>query len=153
MALSFARTLSLPVPAGRSSFTRGVLALFIAPLLATPPATLLLSLTAGSPLQMDAAALDMTHELFGMAAALIRLTLMFGLPTWGLLHLLRRESALTYGAAGGLEALSAAIAVSYGFTDGVRTDQIGAIAVAGIVGTLIALLFWAIARAPGKANP
>jgi hypothetical protein len=150
--MAFPAMIVAPSP-NRSSWTRGAVALILAPLLASVPAGLLLGMGYPSALALEDGPLDMARGLFALAPLLIRVTLMAGLPTWLLLRLIRRESALIYGAAGALEALGFAVAISYGFTDGVRLDQLPSIAEACITGALTATLFWAIARQPEMSAP
>ena len=127
----------------RTSLTRGMVGLLLAPLLASPAVILLLALPDGlSHLSPD------DFFSLGPVRGLLWPTLMFGLPTWGLLRLVRRESALAYGLAGAAEALAVALWVGYAFTGGVRADQGTTIAIATATGALIALLFWIIARPP-----
>jgi hypothetical protein len=133
---------------GRSAAGRGAIALLAAPVLMTIPLALLIylsSLHGGFFLPAPGSAI---HSFVGLATAMIKLTLLFGIPTWAVLRLIRRESGLAYALAGLAWGVLAIIWLSYAFRDGWSADQVPNAIFAGLSGACIAATFWSIARDP-----
>ncbi len=133
---------------GRSAIERGVVALLAAPVLMAIPVALLIQLSSlhgGYVLPRPSSAI---HSFAGLAMAMIKLTLLFGIPTWIVLRLVHRESGLAYALAGLTWGVLGTIWLSYAFRDGWSADQVPNAAFAGLLGASIAVTFWSIAREP-----
>lgn len=136
---------------GRSSLTRGVFALFLAPVLAAGPVAGLIFLDANHgllPLPDIGAAL---FRVTGLAGALLKSATLFALPTWLFLRAIRQESGWIYAGLGFCEAMAAAIFFATSFNGYFRVDLTADFLFAGLVGAVIAILFWLIARDPKEA--
>ena len=142
---------SLYLGAGRSSALRGMLALFVAPvLIAFPLAAFLYTLDVlhgGGGLPTAAT------SLVRLALGLVRLTLVFGTPVWLILRLIRRESGWVYLLAGLTEGLLISIALGYGFSRDFPRDLMPYVLLAGAIGVSVAAVFWFLARDPTMQQP
>jgi hypothetical protein len=137
---------------GRSSWRRGLAALFVAPVLATIPvgAALALSDIQGGSLYVPP--LVAGRAFVVLAIALLKLTILLGGPSWPFLRLIRQESGWIYGLVGLAEALAAVVGLSYSFNGYFRDDQIMEFLFVGLVGAIMGSLFWWIARDPREAQ-
>jgi hypothetical protein len=133
---------------GRSSFARGVLALFLAPVLAAfPVAGLMFFVSNHGLLPLP----DLSMAIFrvtGLAGALLKSATLFALPTWLFLRLIRQEVGWAYAGLGFCEAMAAAIFFTTSFNGYFRADLTADFLLAGLVGAVIASLFWLIAKDP-----
>lgn len=136
---------------GRSSFTRGVFALFLAPVLAAVPVAGLMFLISNGGLLPLPDLFTAIFRVTGLAGALLKSATLFALPTWLILRLVRWESGWIYAGLGFCEAMAAAIFFAASFNGYFRADLTADFLFAGLVGAVIASLFWLIANDPKEA--
>jgi hypothetical protein len=133
---------------GRSSVLRGLLALFVAPVLvAFPFAAVLYTLDVmhgGGGLPTGA------RSLIRLALRLVPPTLLFGAPVWLILRLIRRESGWVYLLAGFIEGLLILIWLGSAFSRDFPRDLMPYALPASVLGASIAAAFWFLARDPGR---
>jgi hypothetical protein len=140
----------------RTSLRRGFIALFVAPALAVVPLSLLfLAVDVGG--QWDASvSIRNLRGLLPLAAMTVAMvagtTIVLGGPTWIILRLIRRESALAYALAGLVLGLAWAFWFGYSGEGALRVDQMMAFGLCSVTGGLVALGFWFIARDPRAGN-
>jgi hypothetical protein len=145
-----------PLAAGRSEVSRGVAAAVIAPtvgyVLIAVPLFVAVIWGFGAEGPRDLSQLASGVALLGLTFLKVLATaLIVGVPVWLVLRWLRRESGGAYAMLGGLAGIVAGPGGSP--LRLFHPGQGSGLAIYGLGGVLIGLVFWLIARAPASAQP
>jgi hypothetical protein len=124
----------------RSVVWRGVLAMLVAPIIVIVPVTLAF-------IAVEAIHRQSFTDFIGICAAVylfvLRISLPAGVATWIVLRATDHESARNYALAGAVEGLLWAL---FDQRAGLSIAQLAACAFTALVGAMIAVIFWLIAR-------
>ena len=137
---------------GCTSLRRGFIALAVAPMFAFVPLALLFVATAIGGHRDPGVSIRQLGGLLplaGMALAMVEaMTVVFGGAVWMALRLLRWESGRSYALAGSVLGLLWAFRFGYSGRGTLRVDQMLAFGLCVVIGCIVALGFWRIARDP-----